>query len=367
MYKFVNKPDLLSRESRANQWFIKNLLPSSGTTIVYGVPGEGKSTICLEWALALQNGLPFAGYEPLQGDFPGELINTAWLSFEDDGDEEMTSRLSMHDMNLEWPIYIAESTPEGWADPTSLLLDGTNGMDANGGLSAGSQQHWDNLGKRLQVANVKVLFIDTLNELAGTDASARQVQNCFRLLSGLRDRFGVRTVLIGHSSSHAKEGRKSTELMGATAWTAKSRHSVLIDGNTTTTWAKVMKSNRGPTGFNVTMAKVDGGPVTVLRVNSQSEYIAEKQKSNQKRDWEKKREQATKARDAGSDHWTSEEGLGKAAGGSKSIGKAIIASGYFRQVGRGKYEPINELIDADWDSWNASQSSRDKGQKDTYM
>jgi hypothetical protein len=230
-------------------------------------------------------------------------------------------------------------------------------MDVNGGLSAGSQQRWDDLGKRLQVANVKVLFIDTLSELAGTDASARQVQNCFRLLSGLRDRFGVKTVLIGHSSSHAKEGRKSTELMGATAWTAKSRHSVLIAGNPTTTWAKVMKSNRGPTGFNVTLAKVDGGPVTVLGVNSQAEFVAENRKSNQKRDWEKKREHATKAREAGPDCWTSVERLGKAAGGSKSIGNAIVTAGYFRQLERGKYEPVNELIDGNWEAWQASQTA----------
>lgn len=357
MYKFVNKSELLGKKGRANQWYVRNLVTASGTTIVYGVPGEGKSTICLEWAFALQNGMPFAGYEPLQGDFPGERINTAWLSFEDDGDEEMATRLSMHDSDLDWPIYIAESTAEGWADPTSLLLDGTNGMDANGFLSADSRRNWDDLGKRLQAAEVKLLFIDTLSELAGTDASARQVQHCFRLLSGLRNRYGVTTVLIGHSSSHAKEGRKSTELMGATAWTAKSRHTVLVGGTTTKTWARVMKSNRGPTGFNVTMAKVDGGPVTVLGVNSQAEFVAESQKSNQKRDWEKKREHASKARDAGPDCWTSVERLGKAAGGSKSIGKAIVTAGYFRQVDRGKYEPVNELIDGNWEAWQASQTA----------
>lgn len=357
MFKFVTKSELQSQGCYASQWYIRNLLPVSGTTIVYGVPGEGKSTICMEWALSLQNGLPFAGHEPLEGDFPGERINTAWLTFEDGGDQEMASRLSQHDSDLDWPILVAESATDGWADPTSLLLDGSNGVNDNDGFSAESQRRWDELGKGLQAVGVRVLFIDTLSDLAGIDVGPRRVQNCFRLLASLRKQYGVATVLIGHSSSHVKEGRRSTELLGATAWVAKARHTVLVDGNSKSTWARVTKSNRGPTGFNVEMQKVDGGPIKVIGANSQAWYIAAKQKSEQRRDWDKKRTQAATAREAGSEYWTSAQSIGAACGGSKSTGKAIIHAGFFRSVSRGRYEPVDALIDADWETWQSSKSA----------
>ncbi len=353
----VTKQDLMSRGVLGTQWFIKNLLPNSGTTIFYGVPGEGKSTIGMECALAVQNGIPFAGFVDLAGDFVGEKLNTAWLSFEDDWEEEARGRLTMHDDELEWPLFISERQADGWGDAISLLLDGTNGDDLAGIFTADSQRRWDDFGKFLQGHGVRLLFVDTLSELAGTDAKAHKVQQIFRLLSRLRSAYGVATVLIGHSSSHKNsQGKRSSELLGATAWIAKARHTVLVDGNTKMTWAKVMKSNRGPTGFNVNMQKVDGGPITVISTNSQSDYVEQSAKSTQKRDWMAKRENAQAVRAAGPTFWVSADSIGKAAGGSKSIGKGLIDGGYFQSVKRGQYEPVDSIIDADWDSWNAEAS-----------
>lgn len=353
----VTKQDLLSKGAEGTQWFVKYLLPTSGTTIFYGVPGEGKSTIGMECALAVQNGIPFAGFNDLAGDFIGEKVNTAWLSFEDDWEEEARGRLAMHDGELDWPLFISERNSDGWGDAVSLLLDGTNGEDLTGIFTADSQRRWDDFGKFLQTHGVRLLFVDTLSELAGTEAKPHKVQQVFRLLGRLRDIYGVTTVLIGHSSSHKNNmGKKSSELLGATAWIAKARHTILIEGNTKMTWAKVMKSNRGPTGFNVNMQKVDGGPIVVLGTNTQSEYVEKSAKSTQKRDWETKRELAKAVRAAGPGFWVSAESIGQAAGGSKSIGNGLINGGFFRSIKRGEYAPVDSIIDSDWDSWNAEAS-----------
>ncbi len=213
------------------------------------------------------------------------------------------------------------------------------------GFTAATQHHWDELGSSLKVEGVRVLFIDTLSELAGSDATTRQVQDVFGMLSNWRRKYDITVVMIGHSSSHKDSfGKKKTELLGVTAWVAKARHTVLVSSNTTGTFANVQKSNRGPVGFNVTFNKVDGGPVTVLSTNTHDEYVEERKQSTQKRDWEKKRSQAVRARAAGSAHWGSLEALGTAAGGSKTIGRNLVHAGFFRERAGGGYEPVVAVI-----------------------
>lgn len=344
--RFLTQADLVEQAQVAGRWFISGLLPVDGTTIVYGVPGDGKSTVCLAWAMALQNGLPLGCQSELEGDFPGERINTCWVTFEDGGVCELSQRMGTFGDGLDWPRVVDGSTIG------DLIAGRSKNQDS---LSPETQRLWKGFGQQLEAKNVQVLFIDTLSDWASTDASPHLVQACLDLLSSLRRDFGVTTVLIGHASSHAKEFRKSQELMGATAWTAKARHTVLVESNTSKTWMRVTKSNRGPIGLNVTMSKVDGGPIHNTAVTLPGEHEAERQKSRQKRDWKKKREQALAAREAGRTAWTSEDALGTAAGGSKTIGKNLVEAGFFRKVKRGEYEPVNEVIDADWEAWQASQ------------
>jgi hypothetical protein len=355
-FKLLGKDDFLAMRDEKHQWFIKNLLPVTGTTIVFGAPGEGKSTICLDMALALENGLPFGGDESLLGDFGNEQVRTAWLSFEDGWDYELKERLLQRDPDLRWPLAVAEPTAEMWTDATVLKLDGSqNPIEMTNGFTASTQSHWDELGTSLKAQGVRVLFIDTLSELAGSDATTRQVQDVFGHLSQWRRRYQITVVLIGHSSSHKDNfGKKKTELLGVTAWVAKARHTVLVAGNTTTTFANVQKSNRGPVGFNVTFQKVDGGPVMVTSTNTQNEYVEERKKSTQKRDWDKRRAQAVKARATGPSQWGSLEALGAAAGGSKTVGKNLVAAGFFRESEDGGYEPVDVVIDGEWEQSQAA-------------
>ena len=345
-YRLLRKPDIKGLPAESGRWYVKNLLPVSGTTIIYGAPGEGKTSICLDMALALENGLPFAGWEELQGDFPGEQIGTAWLSFEDSWEQEVRERLEMRDTDLEWPRFVArhDNQKVHWEDAVDLKLDGTFPPDGSAVIPDYVKDHWNDLGQTLHRDGVRVLFIDTLSELMGSDANVRQAQANFGLLSGLRRNYGITTVLIGHSSSHRDQnGKKKSELLGVTAFTAKARHTVLVQSNSSKTWARVDKSNRGPTGYNVTFERIGGGPVVVTGTNSQDEFVEKERKQKQNRDWEKKREQAREVREAGPEAWGSQEAIGKAANGSRKIGESLVKAGFFTKNGAG-YIPNDELI-----------------------
>lgn len=340
-FKLISKPELLSRSGRDEEWFIPNLLPVGGTTIVYGAPGWGKSTICLEWALALCNGRSFASSEHFVGEFVGNPIRVAWLSFEDDWEDEATGRLLKHGEDIAWPDFVTEPSKGAWGDAVSLMISPNRQGDGSA-IPSATRDHWEELCIDLRDAGVQLLFIDTLSELVDSEANPRLIQSCFSMFGRLRKEYGVTFVLIGHASAHKDNGKRKDELMGHTAWTAKARHTVLVDGNTSETFAKVTKSNRGPTGFNVTMRKVDGSPVTVVKVNTAQEYVQDRQKQQQERDWANLRANAEKAAMAGAPAWTSAKSLGEAAGGSASIGRRLFKAGYFVKKGRGQYAP-------DWD------------------
>jgi len=342
----LKKTDLEAVPAESGRWYVKNLLPVSGTTIIYGAPGEGKTSICLDMALALENGLPFAGWDRLQGDFPGEHVGTAWLSFEDSWEQEVRERLAMRDPDWEWPRFVARHDAEKvhWEDAVDLKLDGTFPPDGSAVIPDYVKDHWNDLGKTLQDDGVRVLFVDTLSELMGSDANVRQAQANFGLLSDLRRRYRITTVLIGHSSSHRDQnGKKKSELLGVTAFTAKARHTVLVQSNSSKTWARVDKSNRGPTGYNVTFERIGGGPVVVTGTNSQEEFVEQDRKQKQNRHWDKKREQARAVKAAGPEAWGSLEAMGAAAGGSRKIGESLVRAGFFTKSGDG-YIPNDDLV-----------------------
>ena len=345
-YRLLGKLDLQAIPAESGRWYIKHLLPVSGMTIIYGAPGEGKTSICLDMALALENGLPFAGCEGLQGDFPGERVGTAWLSFEDSWEQEVRERLEMRDSNMEWPVFIVRHDSEKghWGDAVDLRLDGIFPSSGPAEIPDDVRDRWNGLGQTLQENGVRVLFIDTLSELMGSDTHPRQAQANFNLLSGLRRDYGITIVLIGHSSSHRDQnGKKKDELLGVTAFSAKARHTVLVQSNNSKTWARVHKSNRGPTGYNVTFERIGGGPVVVTGTNSQDEFVEQSREQKQNRDWEKKREQAHAVRAAGPEAWVSMKAMGEAAGGSRKIGESLVKAGFFTKNGDG-YIPNDELI-----------------------
>ena len=78
--------------------------------------------------------------------------------------------------------------------------------------------------------------------------------------------------------------------MGASTWTHSARHVVLVQSNTNVTFARVTKSNWGPTGFNVQFDRVSDGPLTLRSVNTAREYGAKQKRDRTEKDFAQRTE-----------------------------------------------------------------------------
>ncbi len=329
-------------------WYIPNLIPVDGVTIVYGEGGSGKSRLLLEACLYLEAGRPFLDSDHFRGDYVGTPVKTAWLSFEDAWAHEAAARLSNHPIQVPGPRFI---TRQSWTREPDiadrLRLSRSREFVKDGIIDENTESNWLLLGEALQLEGVQLLVVDATKGLVGGQVGRQEVaDSVIELFAGLRRRYGVTVVLIAHASAHKKEsGRASDEVMGASTWTHSARHVVLVQSNTTKTFARVHKSNWGPTGFNVQFSRASEAPLELIQVNSQREYVEQQAASRQNRDWDTKREQARMAVAAGPDAWKSFDSLGKAAGGSKKIGQSLVKGKFFLKASDGSgYQPNRELI-----------------------
>jgi RecA-family ATPase len=331
-------------------WFIPNLIPVDGVTIVYGDGGSGKSRILLEACLYLESGRPFLDSEHFHGDYVCTPVKTAWLSFEDAWAQEASARLADHPIQVDGPLFITRDSWQREPDIADRLrLSRSRDFIRDGIVDQNTESNWLMLGEALQSAGVQVLVVDATKGLVGGQVGRQEVADAvIELFAKLRRRYGVTVVLIAHASAHKKDfGKPSDEVMGASTWTHSARHVVLVQSNTSTTFARVHKSNWGPTGLNVQFERVSEAPLKLVQVTTQRQYVEEQAASRQQRDWETKRSQAQQALAAGPEAWKTQESLGKAAGGSKKIGQVLVKSMFFTKTPDGSgYQPNLELIGA---------------------
>jgi hypothetical protein len=329
-------------------WYIPNLIPVDGVTIIYGDGGSGKSRILLEACLYLEAGKPFLDSEHFHSDYVGTPVKPAWLSFEDAWAHEASVRLRHHHIQVEGPLFITGNSWQQEPDIAERLrLSRSREFARDGLIDENTEYNWLLLGQTLQAAGVKVLIVDATKGLVGGHVGRQEVaDSVIELFARLRRRYGVTVVLIAHASAHKKEsGKASDEVMGASTWTHSARHVVLVQSNTTKTFARVHKSNWGETGFNVQFARVSEGPLELLHVNTQRDYVERQVAAKQVRDWDIKREQAKRVLAAGPAAYRTEATIGNAAGGSRKIGQNLITAGFFTKAADGTgYEPNHELI-----------------------
>lgn len=337
-----------AEKNRHPSWFIPNLVPVDGVTILYGDGGSGKSRLLLEACLYLEAGRAFLDSEHFRGDYVGRPVKTAWLSFEDAWAHEASARLADHPIQVDGPLFIARDSWQREPDIADRLrLSRSRDFIRDGIVDQNTQSNWLMLGEALESAGVQVLVVDATKGLVGGQVGRQEVADAvIELFATLRSRYGVSVVLIAHASAHKKDsGNPADEVMGASTWTHSARHVVLVQSNTTTTFARVHKSNWGPTGFNVQFERVSDAPLKLRQVTDQRHYLEEQAASRQKRDWETKRSQAQRALAAGPEAWKTQESLGLAAGGSKKIGQTLVKSKFFRRIpGANGYQPDLELI-----------------------
>lgn len=342
----LSKEELQARREEGSQFFVPLLIPKWGITAIYGPPKVGKSTVCLDLAMGLQNGVPFGGHEAFRLDEePSPRVQTAWLSFEDGGDGEFAERTARWPAHYQLPLFLQKERDGAAETPWSLSFNPLLSGNSDHRIA---QAAWHELGAFLQdraQGGPTVLFVDPLASLLSVEGKSDEVQSVVKTLSDLRTRHDVYVVLIGHSSEHEDSfGKKKDKIMGPTAWTSGVRHTVFVGGNTSRTFCRVKRSNRGEDGINIQLAKVDGGPVTVTKITSVREYVQEKKASTQQRKWEDTRLQALKAYYAGADAWRTETTIGEAVGGSRSMGRKIILQGFFKKGLDGGYEPVLDKI-----------------------
>lgn len=322
-------------ESKHPAWFIPNLIPVDGVTILYGDGGSGKSRILLEACLYLEAGKAFLDSEHFHGELVDTPVKTAWLSFEDAWAHEAATRLANHPIQLDGPRFITRDSWEREPDIADRLrLSRSRDFIKDGVIDDNTEANWLMLGRELQSEGVQLLVVDATKGLVGGQVGRQEIADAvIELFAQMRRRFGVTTVLIAHSSAHKKDfGKPSDEVMGASTWTHSARHVVLVQSNTSVTFARVAKSNWGPTGFNVQFDRVSDGPLILRSVNSAQEYATEQKRKRTAQDFEKRTEWVHQLREASQSDpnvMTSTRSMATALGIShNTVSKKLLKAGW---------------------------------------
>jgi hypothetical protein len=332
-------------------WFIPNLIPVDGVTIVYGDGGSGKSRILLEACLYLEAGLPFCGNPAFSGPYEGVSVKTAWLSFEDAWAWEMDQRLTEHPIKVDGPLFLTRSSWDREPDIADRLrLSMSKDFIKDGILNENSEANWLALGEALAERDVKVLVVDATKGLVGGQVSRQEIADAvIELFAKIRRQFGITTVLIAHSSAHKKDhGKPSDEVMGASTWVHSARHVVLVQSSTTTTFARVTKSNWGPTGFNVKFKRVSDRPVAVQSINTTQEYAAQQNRKRTHEHFAKRTANLQKLIEAGKvnpEIWKSFQSMADAININKSVIQRMKNDGWLeKSESTGCYRPVPEKM-----------------------
>ena len=345
-FVLLKKQDLEELDTPTTTWVIPDLLAPDVPTVFVGPPGAGKSTLVLDLMMALQNGVAFPLPEDDTQPSIREPIGTAWLTFESGGATEFKSRLALRPREYESPsvVHLKDESPFGQAHPLKL----SEGPQSQASfLSVQQTQAWQDLGYELQQNSVKFLVIDSIGDLTPVESRDGHVRACFDLLNNFNQKFGVTPCLIAHSSAHANlYGQGKREILGATAWEARSRHVVFVSGNSRESYARVQKSNIGETGVNFSFHLIDGGPVRLKEITRRGEQA----KSKERRDWETLRDRARQVRDAGQEAWTSQKAIGASVGKSRRVAQSLIKGNFFVSAESGGFQPNHALIDGDWEA-----------------
>ena len=366
-FKIINRIDLQAwAEAHEHPaWYIPNLIPVDGVTIVFGDGGSGKSRILLDACLALESGQPFCGRQEFTSEYT-HRIKTAWLSFEDAWTWEMHRRLKQHPIQVDGPVFITRDHSDNEPDIADRLrLSSSVAFNRDGIIDPQMEANWLDLGETLKEQDVKLLVVDATKGLVGGQVGKQEIaDSVIDLFAKIRRRCGVTTVLIAHSSAHKKDfGKPADEVMGASTWTHSARHVVFVQSNTNVTFARVTKSNWGPTGCNVQFDRVSDGPLTFRSVNTAREY-AEQQSRKRTQEQFTKRTEQVKALISSAEHdpgvWKTQRSMANALGVSTSEINHMVKGGWVtKPKGASGYSP--DLTKLDWTDESVESTNLGEG------
>jgi RecA-family ATPase len=214
-------------------WFIRDWVPNSQVTMIYGDGGVGKSLVAIHMAACSAAAVPWFAR-------PVKYGNAIFMTAEDSPDEihiRLAAISREHGIPLE---RMARLFPSSFADTDAVLasLNGENQLNAT--------KLYDELVEVCEAGQPSVVMLDTLADIYGANENVRQQVRAFvAMLRKIAIRFKCAVVVLAHPSLSGLNSGSGTG--GSTAWNNSIRSRLYFD------WVKV---DDGPTDPDLRVLKL---------------------------------------------------------------------------------------------------------------
>jgi hypothetical protein len=248
-YRFAVQTPYPGMAKPQQLWILDGVLPATGTAILYGEGGVGKSYLASVIAFAIQNGNRFGGRPTMQGE-------VVYFAVED-GDGMMRRTLET-----------IERDPD--LTPYGLI---SRELDLSGG-SKDPDMLIEDLLQQFAGKQIRLIIIDTLQmalgeaeESAATDATAI-MRNCNRI----SERLGCLVMLIHHSGKDASRGHR-----GSSAFHGAATTMLRMTGSDSSASVVIEKQKHGPRGLNLNLHLEETADDRICKVVLDGDWSSSKQ------------------------------------------------------------------------------------------
>ncbi len=253
------------RVKRSGSYWIKDLFPSPGLSLVYGASGCGKTFLLGHAAFCASAGAEFFGRRVTAGP-------VAYIAAENPASVEMR--------------FAAWRDQPGAGVPRLYVVDGPISLADQDAMAALLERL---RGLALETGGLRAIIVDTAAAAApGIDENASaDMGKVIRACAMLRDEFGAAVILVHHGGKDASRGARGHSSLRA-AVDAEVEVELLSGGGRR---AKVTKSRDGSTGgdihFELDALEIgtdeDGDPLTTCRVTESTAASVPKTSSTTQR------------------------------------------------------------------------------------
>jgi RecA-family ATPase len=251
--KTFRADELLSTAAPAREWLLLPFMPHAEVTLFAGDGGGGKSTLCLQLAMACAGAKDWLGRKV-------KPCNVLYISAEDPKSElhYRLEQINKHERISSDDLAHFRIIDLSGVDATALAISDTPGQIRKTPL-------FDQIERIAKEHDAALIILDATADFFGGDENVRsQVRAFIGLLRGLAMRLDAAILLIAHPSV---EGMKTQRgYSGSTHWNNAVRSRLTFtdepaEANTPSLDVKVLelaKSNRARRGEKIRMTWFDG-------------------------------------------------------------------------------------------------------------
>lgn len=246
--RFLVKRPYRGMAKPQQRWVVDGVLPATGTAILFGEGGVGKSFVASEIAFAIQNGRDFGGRKTLKG----EVIYFAV----EDGDGLMRRTLEALDRDpaLEpYGIISRELDLSARSSDTDLLIE--------------------DLEKQFSDRPIRLIVIDTLQMALGDadESSANAATAIMRHCNRISERLGCLVLVVHHTGKDASRGHR-----GSSAFHGAATTMLKMDRSEASASVTIEKQKHGRRGLRLNLHLEAGDDDRTCRVVIDGEWAAGK-------------------------------------------------------------------------------------------